>query len=51
MMTILGMVPYMIVGGILGSMGYGVMNMNWQLFAILGCMCISEFISMFKYSR
>ena len=48
MMTILGMIPYIIVGAILSSMGYSITEMDWQFFAILGCMGFSEIIGRIK---
>jgi hypothetical protein len=48
MMTIIGMIPYIIVGAILATMGYGFMDMKWQFFAILGCMGFSEIIGRIK---
>jgi hypothetical protein len=50
MLTILGMIPYIIVGAILSSMGYSIIEMDWQFFAIFGCMGMSDFITMLKHS-
>jgi hypothetical protein len=48
MLTILGFIPYVIVGILLSSMGYTFMN--WQTYAVVGCMGISDLITFLKYS-
>jgi hypothetical protein len=51
MMTILGAIPYAMVGGILATMGYNLTDLEWQVFAIFGCMWLSELIAWVKHSR
>ena len=44
---ILGVIPYMLMGILLASMGYHAFN-NWQVWAVLGIMLASDLISYIK---
>lgn len=48
MLTILGIVPYAVVGVVLATVGVGIDK--WQLWAVLVCMLVSDGISWIKAS-
>lgn len=49
MLTLIGLIPYGILGALLSSMGYNFTT--WQFYAVLACAIVSDFITMLKYSR
>ena len=49
MLTILGIIPYAVVGVVLATLGAGIDK--WQLWAVLVCMLVSDGISWFKGSQ
>ena len=49
MLTLIGLIPYCVLGALLSSMGYS--YDTWQFYAVLACVVVSDLITMIKYSR
>lgn len=49
MLTLIGLIPYAILGALLSSMEYG--YNTWQFYAVITCAIVSDIITMLKYSR
>lgn len=49
MLRILGVIPYVVVGVVLATVGMGIDK--WQLWAVLACMLVSDGISWFRGSQ
>lgn len=49
MLTLIGLIPYAILGALLSSMEYG--YNTWQFYAVTACAIVGDVITMLKYSR
>lgn len=46
LLTILSALPYFAMGILMSTMGYGLLN--WQLWAVLAILCVSDTISFIR---